>query len=129
MNSVKNEYVVEKNATIVAALELRSYPSVTTHIINLMLHSEYEPLRTPLVKYALYLLQRKYKRGQANVTIYDDAISKQQTLEKLGFNRKAAYYLMSRLPKPAALRPEIMPHVALLPETKARETRTYRSRS
>jgi ribosomal protein S18 acetylase RimI-like enzyme len=126
MSNVKDEYVVEKNAIIVAELELRSYPNVATHIINLMLHPEYEVLRTPLMKYALWLLQRKYKQGQANINIYDDAISKQQTLEKLGFTRKAVYYLMSRFPKPIALRPVIIPHVAPFPENKARETRTYR---
>jgi ribosomal protein S18 acetylase RimI-like enzyme len=96
MQNVKREYVVEKNGTIVASLEIYSYPKVHNHMMNLMVHRRHEELRFALTKYALFVLQSKYQQGRVTTTVYDDVIHKGKALEKAGFRLQAVYYLMAR---------------------------------
>ncbi|EGO65898.1 GNAT family N-acetyltransferase [Acetonema longum] len=94
MKTAKQEYAVEVGGSIIAILEIRSYPRDATHNINLRLDKNYESLRKPLMQYAVFLLQKQYSKGRVHTTVYDDSAAKQLTLDKLGFKLGATYSLM-----------------------------------
>jgi len=108
MRNEKREYVVEFDGRIIASLDLRSYPKAKVHIISLILHPKHEELREKLMEQALAMLQHYYRQGIAATTIYDDAVQKQQTLEKLSFVQREAYHLMVRPPR-AGIRKVLQP--------------------
>lgn len=99
MKKIKREFVVEIDNNIVASLEIHSCPKTASHIMNVMLHPNYENLRKSLFRYAFFFLRKKYKQGMIITTIYDDNIHKQQALDKLGFSQAKNYRLMVRHPK------------------------------
>lgn len=100
MGNIRREFVIERESEIVGSLELYSYPKTENHIMNVMLHPNFEVLRTDVVSKALSLLS-PYRKGLVSTTIYNDAINKQQVLVKQGFNRTDTYCLMFRPPHPA----------------------------
>lgn len=96
MRSKKKEYVIKRDGILAASLEILSYPTVSQHVLNVMIHQQYPELRSSLLKYALSYLHKKYRHGRVCTTIYDDDSVKYKTLERLGFTRTATYYLMLR---------------------------------
>jgi len=116
MKKEQNEFVIEINNTIVALLDIHSCPKAARHIINVMLHPNFENLRKPLFSYALFFLRKKYKHGKAITTIYNDNIRKQQTLNKLGFSQEINYHLMVRRPKSGPHQTPITPKIVSYPE-------------
>lgn len=99
MGNLKRQYVVEKHDTIVGSFELQSYLKSGSHIVNVMIDEEHERLREPLLRKALNCL-RHHKGENVGTTIYADGFHKEAVLEKLGFMKTEAYYLMFRPPNP-----------------------------
>ena len=96
MKTNKKEYIVERDKSIIALLEIISYPAMRHHIISLMVHPDHENLRASLIKHTLFTLRKQYGYGTISTTIYDDTVIKQLALEKLRFKRVATYHLMLR---------------------------------
>ena len=116
MKKIKSEFIVENGKNIIASLEIHSCPKAASHIINVMLHPDFENLRKSLFNYALFFLLKKYKSGKAITTIYNDNIRKQQTLDKLGFLQERNYHLMVRRPRPVSKQTLVTPDVVFYPE-------------
>jgi ribosomal protein S18 acetylase RimI-like enzyme len=94
MRKQKTNFVVEQSDKIVALVTISSYVKTQNYIISLIIHQSYEYLRPALLKKAINLIEASHKQGVISITIYSDDPAKQATLEQLGFNRDAAYYLM-----------------------------------
>jgi len=116
MKKVKREFIVEIDKKIIASLEIHSCPKTASHIINVMLHSNYEHLRKSLFSYALFLLRKKYESGTAITTIFNDNLRKQQTLDKLGFSKQKNYHLMVRHPRLESKKVPMIPKIMACPE-------------
>ena len=100
MGNIKRQYVIVKHGKIIGTLELHSYLKASSHIMNIMLDSDYEYMRESVCRQAIFFL-RKYKQGTVGTTIYRDGPEKRQILEKLGFKQTEVYYLMYRPAKTA----------------------------
>ena len=96
MRKKKTDYVVEQSGKIVALVTINSYFKAENYVINLIIHRAYEYLRPTLLNKAINLIKAKHKQGVINITIYSDDPAKQVALERLGFKRDTAYYLMFR---------------------------------
>lgn len=96
MRKQKQDYVVEQDGKIVAWLNVNSYFKVKSHVISLTIHPDYESLRQGLLNKAIHLIAENYDQGTISTTVYSDAPGKQVALERLGFSKELAYYLMFR---------------------------------
>ncbi|SCM80839.1 Acetyltransferase [uncultured Sporomusa sp.] len=96
MRKQKQDYVVEQDGKIVAWLNVNSYFKVKSHVISLTIHPDYESLRQGLLSKAVHLIAESYGPGVISTTIYSDDPGKQVALERLGFSKDLAYYLMFR---------------------------------
>lgn len=96
MRKQKHDYVIEQDGKLVAWLNVNSYFKVNNHVISLTLHPDYESLRPGLLAKAIQLVRENCGQGIISTTIYSDDPGKQVALERLGFKKKLAYYLMFR---------------------------------
>lgn len=96
MRAEKQEFIARIDNKVIASVEWRSYPKAKVHIFSMLLNPRFEYLREELIVQAFELLQKNYKEGRITTTIYNDSITKQAILEKLGFIKQEMYYLMLR---------------------------------
>lgn len=96
MRKQKTDFVVEQSGKIVALVTINSYFKAKSHIISLIVHHSYEYLRAALLNKAINLITAYHKQGSISITIYSDDPTKQEALERLGFSKDTAYYLMFR---------------------------------
>lgn len=96
MRTEKQEFIVRIDDKVIASVEWRSYPKAKIHMLSMLLNPRFEYLREELICQALEILQESYKEGRITTTIYNDSVTKQAVLEKLGFVKQEMYYLMLR---------------------------------
>lgn len=99
MKRESHEYVLKVKESIVAKIDIKSYPRERYHVLHILLHPTYELLRIQILRKVISLLSERYTSGKISTNVYDDMISKQHDLERAAFLKTEAYFFMYRPPQ------------------------------